>query len=569
MLSLRYYQDAAKAAVYDWIRTREDNPCVVIPTGGGKTPVIASICADASLLWNSRVIVLAHVKELLEQNAAKLHEVCPEIDFGIYSAGLKRRDKKNSVIVAGIQSVYRRAYEMDPFDVAIVDECNLLPMDGEGMYQTFLAEARKVNPHLRLIGFTATPYRTKDGDLCGPGHLLNGICYQIGVSQLVAEGYLSPLVGKSSAYHADLSNVPTIAGDFATVEMERAFNRPELVAAACREIVSKTTNRNGILVFTAGVQHGEAVAGCLRAMTGERVEFLTGETSVMERAKIISDFKRKECRWLVNINVLTMGFDAPHIDCVVLLRATESPGLYYQMLGRAFRLAPGKSEALILDYGENIVRHGPVDDIELNRRRRKKRGGEQEFPAKACPECQSVVPVSVLACPDCGYEWPPREVTHAAEADDAEPLRGTAKKEPPRITDTWVDVKDVTYSVHTKKGADEDAPRTMRVDYHCGLQVLSEWVCFEHKGFARKKAENWWHQHLGTFDAPISAQEAVDLGDNGGIPFAHRILVREVEGDRFPRVIDFELFQDGLAGSGILADPEPSEWAGNDDDIPF
>ena len=122
-MQLRPYQQAAVDAVYNHLRDRDDNPCVVIPTAGGKTNCMATICRDAVLQWGGRVLILAHVKELLQQSADKLTAVCPEVDFGIYSAGLKRRDTNNAVIIAGIQSVYRRACELDAFDLVMVDEC--------------------------------------------------------------------------------------------------------------------------------------------------------------------------------------------------------------------------------------------------------------------------------------------------------------------------------------------------------------------------------------------------------------------------------------------------------------
>ncbi len=169
MMELRPYQHAVKAAVYEHLRTRDDNPCAVVPTAGGKTPIMASICKDAVGTWNGRVLILAHVKELLEQTADKLRTVCPEVKFGIYSAGLKRRDTANPVIVAGIQSVYKRACELDAFDLVMVDEAHLIPQEGDGMYRQFLADAKVLNPALRIIGFTATPFRLKTGPICTPG----------------------------------------------------------------------------------------------------------------------------------------------------------------------------------------------------------------------------------------------------------------------------------------------------------------------------------------------------------------------------------------------------------------
>ena len=156
-MKLRPYQQEAIDAVYDHLRTRDDNPCVVIPTAGGKTPVMAAICKDAVSRWGGRVLILAHVKELLEQTAGTLNQIAPDLGIGVYSAGLKSRDTSHSVIVAGIQSVYRRACELDAFDLIIADECHMLPPVGEGMYQSFLADAKKVNPNARLIGANGDP----------------------------------------------------------------------------------------------------------------------------------------------------------------------------------------------------------------------------------------------------------------------------------------------------------------------------------------------------------------------------------------------------------------------------
>src|SRR5262249_21283666 len=142
---LRPYQEAAKQAVYDHLRARDDNPCVVIPTAGGKTPVIASLCRDAVALWQGRVRILGHLKELRPPAADKLARPCPEIACGVYSAGLRRRAAAHPVIVAGIQSVYKRACALDAFDLVLIDEAHLIPDEGDGMYRQFLADARVVN----------------------------------------------------------------------------------------------------------------------------------------------------------------------------------------------------------------------------------------------------------------------------------------------------------------------------------------------------------------------------------------------------------------------------------------
>ncbi|MEO2033521.1 MAG: DEAD/DEAH box helicase family protein, partial [Planctomycetaceae bacterium] len=263
MLVLRPYQEAAKTAVYDHIRTRSDNPCVVIPTGGGKTPVMASICKDAVTLWSGRVLILAHVKELLEQSADKLHAVCPELKFGIYSAGLKRRDTQQSVIVAGIQSVFRRAGELDAFDLIIVDEAHMIPPEGDGIYQQFLAEARIVNPDVRIIGMTATPYRMKDGLICTPDHFLNHVCYEVGVRELIRDGFLSPLITKAGRQQVDTTRLHVRGGEFIAGEVEDLMDTDELVDSACAELVKYTDDRQSVLIFASGIQHGQHVARVL------------------------------------------------------------------------------------------------------------------------------------------------------------------------------------------------------------------------------------------------------------------------------------------------------------------
>ena len=159
MIVPRPYQSEAVEAVYEHLRTKDNNPCVVLPTGTGKSLVLAQIAKDSVEKWNGRVLILAHVKELLEQNADKIRKLCPELKIGIYSAGLRSRDTTEQVIVAGIQSVYNKACELDAFDLVIVDEAHLISNEGDGMYRTFLADMKVINPHVRVIGLTATPFR--------------------------------------------------------------------------------------------------------------------------------------------------------------------------------------------------------------------------------------------------------------------------------------------------------------------------------------------------------------------------------------------------------------------------
>ncbi|MDP2689026.1 MAG: DEAD/DEAH box helicase family protein [Deltaproteobacteria bacterium] len=531
---LRPYQREAIAAIYGHLRERDDNPCVVIPTGGGKTPVMATVCKDAVGRWNGRVLILAHVKELLEQALDKLHGIAPEIGnkTGVYSAGLKRRDTEHPVIIAGIQSVYKRACELDAFDLVIIDEAHMIPPDGDGMYRTFLSDARKVNPNLRVIGLTATPFRTTSGMICAPENILNHVCYEVGVREMIVQGYLCPLVTKASREKVDTSGLHVRAGEFISDEVEDLMDTDSLVEAACREIVERTYNRKSVLVFAAGVRHGAHIAEVLRSRFGAEVGTVFGDTLGFVRDRMISDFKAGKLKYLVNVNVLTMGFDAPNIDCVAMVRPTLSPGLFYQMVGRGFRLHEGKKDCLVLDFGGNVLRHGPVDAIRV---KDTASPGDGTAPAKECPMCRSVIAAGYATCPDCGHEFPPPEKgKHDAKAATDAILTG-------QVTTTEYEVQEVFYAVHHKRGAPEDAPRTMRVDYRVGFNVYqSEWVCFEHDGWARKKAEDWWSKRTD-LPCPDSSTEAVEFAESGALAEVMSITVRSVSGEEFPRIVRFDL----------------------------
>jgi len=568
-MTLRPYQTEAVEAVYRHLRERDDNPCVVIPTGGGKTPVIATICSDAVARWNGRVLILAHVKELLEQARDKLDQVCPDIHVGIYSAGLKRRDTAHPVIIAGIQSVYQKADHLGRFDLAIVDESHMIPMDGDGMYRRFLDGARAVNPHLRVIGLTATPFRMSSGPICvpPPDGILNSICYEIGVRELIRDGYLSALKSKAGRLKPDTSQLHVRAGEFVADEVEALMDQETLVHSACREIVEYTRDRKACLVFASGVKHGQHVARMIEQISGGDGEcgFVDGQTPTLYRDQLIRRFRDGELKYLVNVNVLTTGFDAPNVDCVALLRPTMSPGLYYQMVGRGFRLCQGKADCLVLDFGGNVLRHGPVDAIRITDVPGK---GSGEAPAKECPQCQALIATGYAACPECGHEFPPPERRrHEATADESGILSG-------QVTITEHDVRDVYYCVHVKRDAPPEAPRTMRVDYEIGYhQHQSEWVCFEHGGYARQKAEAWWRMR-SCLPVPDNVDDAVALANAGALAPALSIKVRSVAGEKYDRIVDYEL--GAKPDPADLSLPEPPdmpdgvpEYVPADDDIPF
>ena len=582
-MNLRPYQQAAVNAVYDHLRTKDNNPCVVLPTGTGKSVVIAQIVSDAVANWNGRVLILAHVKELLEQNAGKVKALCPDIELGIFSAGLKSRDTDEPVIVAGIQSVYDKACDLGAFDLIIVDEAHLIAPDGDGMYRTFLKDMKVINPNVRVIGLTATPFRLKGGLICQPDNILNEVCFEAGLKDMIHQGYLSPLISRAGKTEANLNDLHIRGGEFVNADIEKAMDKEDIVDSACREIVELTRERKSVLIFTTSVEHCHHIAEKITAYSGEECAIVTGDTAPGERAEIISRFKgdfvpadlfgtpKPPLKFLANVNVLTTGFDAPNTDCVVLLRPTNSAGLLIQMVGRGTRLSPdtGKTNCLVLDYGENIMRHGPVDMITI----KEKGEGSGEAPAKKCPQCLALIHAAYQSCPECGYEFPPPQKNNTTEHASRE---GIISGEV--FFDEYA-VQDTYFSVHSKKYADPDTPKTMRIDYRIGFgEYKSEWVCPEHTGYAREKFEKWWTKRAAYgYPIPTTARQAVHMANNGILAPTLKITVKSTAGEKFDRITKYEFGErppmrepgDDIAEMYDYPTNSPQDLGVYDDDIPF
>jgi DNA repair protein RadD len=413
----------------------------------------------------------------------------------------------------------------------------------------------------------------KGGLICKPENLLNHVCYEAGLKEMIAQGYLSPLVSRAGKMEARFDGLHVRGGEFILSEVEDLMDNSQLVDAACREIVELTRERNSVLIFTASVEHCNHVAEKIAAYSGTECGIVTGSTPSGVRAEIIARFKGEEVpadffsskaplKYLANVNVLTTGFDATNTDCIVLLRPTNSAGLLVQMVGRGTRLHPGKKDCLVLDYGGNIMRHGPVDMIQI----KEPGAGNGEAPAKKCPECLALIHAAYMTCPECGYAFPPPEKGNiTARAESAGVLSG-------QVSYFDYEVHGVEYSIHHKRGAPDDAPKTMRIEYCTGFnRYESEWVCPEHSGYARRKFEAWWKRR-SKVAPPDNAIEAVRLADDGALAKPSKIIIRAVAGEKFVNIVDYEL--------GELPDytPEPG-WndAGSynstndfdDDDIPF
>lgn len=510
-LVLRPYQERSLSDLWQWFSRETGNPLVVLPTGAGKSLVIAEWC---KLVFDTDpdacILVLTHVRELVQQNAAELAGLWPEAPWGIYSAGLGRRDIHARLLFASIQSIHKKAYNLPRrVDMVLIDEAHMIPRKSDTMYGRFLADLKTINPAIKIIGLTATPFRLDSGRLDkGEDAMFDGIAHETPVRDLIDDGFLSPPIGWRQKAQINTDGVGTRGGEFIAAQLEAEALDPAVVNAIADRIVEAGQDRKGWLIFGCTVKHCEALAEALNARGYEGCGVF-GDTEKRERDRIIADFKAQRLRFLCSQGVLTTGFNARHVDLIALARPTQSTGLYIQMVGRGTRLSPetNKADCLVLDFGGNIARHGPFDDPAIPDKKKK---GEGLAPFKECPECQCACGTMTRICPACGFEFPPPERL----VDTAPAQKSILSVEP-----EWLEVSDVAFRAHEKPGK----PVSMRVEYRVGMTFHREWVCFEHEGYARTKAESWW---LRRAPAPVPRTVAEAIERAGQITAPSHIRVK-------------------------------------------
>jgi DNA repair protein RadD len=501
-IRLRDYQSAALSALFTYWRAGGGNPLVDLATGTGKSIVIADLVRQLYIARRDRrFLILAHVRELIEQNVRALLAVWPEAEFliGINSAGLGQRQTDAPIVFGTIQTCFRNPQALGPRNLAIIDEAHLIPRAGEGMYQTTIAALRELYAPMRVAGLTATPWRTDSGRLDeGEGRLFDRVVHSYGIGEATRAGWLAPLVAKAPTGEIDVAGIGKRGGEFIAGELERAADQDALVETATREIVTYGDQRRAWLVFCCGVGHAFHVRDALRAL-GINTQTVTGETSGDERTRIFDAFRRGEIRCLTGCQVFTTGFDIPQIDLIALMRPTWSPCLLVQMAGRGSRKVDGKTNCLLLDFGGNVRRHGPIDLIGAS----VGTAGEKAdvVPTKVCPSCESIVPAGTMACPDCGHVWPVRAPKHDVRADILSPMSDD---------ETWLGVHGIEFFHHDKK--DGSGAPSLRIEYRTITGYYREWLPFETpKG--RWIAEQKWAELGGDEPVPQTVDEALARTD--------------------------------------------------------
>lgn len=363
-MELRPYQTESVSAIWRaWVQAI--TALVVLPTGTGKSLVIAALVRELLTRYPGiKILVLAHVKELVRQNAEEFAALCPDILCGIYSAGLKRRDMFAPVTFAGIQSFAAKIDAFTPFNAILIDEAHLIPPSADTRYGFVLQRARELNGRVKIAGLTATPFRLDQGHLCeGENAIFSEVTYEYGIAQAIADEYLSKPVSRRGIREFDTSSVRVQGGEFKQSDLERVAADRDLVEAAVAEIMDLGAARRCWLIFAVSIDHAESVAQAFRDK-GIPTAAIHSQLSDDERDATLRAFKAGELRAVTNVQVMTTGSNIPQIDLLAMLRPTLSTSLYIQMIGRGLRLSPGKADCLVLDYAGNVRRHGPLDQVE-------------------------------------------------------------------------------------------------------------------------------------------------------------------------------------------------------------
>lgn len=475
-IKLRHYQAGVTPALSKYlIKNKGKHPLVALPTGSGKTYCIADFVKYARNHWKVPVVIISHVKEILEQNHASLSKYLDE-PVGLNSAGLGRREYE-PITVAGIQSVFREPQRFGKQVIVVVDEAHLISPNEDTMYRKFFDGLDK----FICVGFTATPFRLGDGYIYGAGHLFDDLVYDWTdanrFQQLVDEGYLAHLTTKRTALEMDTTGIKLTGGDFNDKALSDAFDRKAITERAIKEILAAGKLRKKWLVFAIDINHAEHIAETLiRNGIPTAPVHSKMANSGFSREKSLEGFKDGKYRCVVNVNILTTGFDEPGIDLIAMLRPTQSPVLHVQSLGRGSRVHADKENCLVLDFAGNTARLGPINNVLVRVAGKGKGGGEPIM--KDCPKCAEMCMVAVKHCPECGHEFQFKHGLSYTPFDDSVLEDGKVH---------WATVDGVSYETITSFGS----PSMAKVIYHCGSTEISEVVCVEHRGFSKHRADHW------------------------------------------------------------------------------
>jgi len=531
----RWYQDEAQNALFAYFYEKSGHPLIALPTGSGKGVVIAQFCAKV-LQWYpyTRMMVLTHVKELVAQNYKQMLRAWPDAPAGIYSAGLKRRDFNFPITFGSVSSVANVIGAFGHIDLLLVDEAHLIGDNVDAEYLKIIAQLQSVNPKLKVIGLSATCWRTGMGLLTN-GPIFTDIIYNIcnirGFARLFSENYLVPPIAKQTDIAYDTSGVKMSQGEYAKGQLNEVTADQRVTWAALQESLHKGQDRTTRLVFCTGVEHADLAADMLRAL-GLKAKSVHSKMPEGQRDEIIAQYLNGEIDTLTNNGIATTGLDYPAIDHIIMLRPTMSVGLWVQMLGRGTRPFEfngwRKSNCLVTDHGRNAQRLGTIDDPYIPKQRVK---GGGDAPVKICPACGTYNYASAAMCIGCGEPFQFR-IGYTEKAGDAPLVRSDLP-----LVERFA-VNHVYYTQHLKRDAGPHDRPVMKATYQCGLQRFVEFVTVESpQPFALKKWRDWWRQRFPAEGfIPSSVNEAMQYVDRLVMPKYIEVWTNK----KYPEILKYE-----------------------------
>ena len=559
-LTPRPYQQEAINSIYNYFLEKKGNPVIALPTGTGKSIVISGFAEFVFKNWpGQKMLVLTHVKELIEQNYQKAVDMLPDLNIGVNSAGIGRRNYLHPLIFCGIGSVAKNAHKFGHVDLIFIDECHMVTHELKSQYRTFINDLIVINPNLKVIGTTATPWKLGRGHICEDDEgLFTDICYD-GISlerfnEFITEGFLTPVIPRPQQLLLDVNGVGTSGGEFISAQLQNAVDKDYITEKACREMLEAGDNRNSWLVFCTGIDHAKNCADMLNIM-GVPTGVIHSKLAKGERETILRDYKEGRLKCVTNANVLTTGFDHPGLDMIVILRPTMSVVLWVQMLGRGTRpkYAPGfdlntqegrlqaiemsdKRDCLVLDFAGNTAKIGCINDPVIPRKGRK---GKGEAPCKQCEMCNTYVPAGVRFCPVIDFDKPPTGANGTYVACGYEFVFETKLKQE-ASTDQLIktdlpiveefEVDHITYARHQRKHME---PK-IEITYYCGLRRFVQYLCVEHTGYALRLAQQIWRART-SIPFPDSVDNALKLMDKLKVPTDIRVHVNK----KFPEILKY------------------------------
>lgn len=521
MLELRPYQRASIDALYEYWSNGGGNGLIVLPTGAGKALVIAKIIEELLADYPSmRILNVTHSANLVEQNFKEFIGLSPFAPAGIYSASLGRRDARAQVLFCNIQSIAKRVDELGDMDLVIVDEAHGIGRNANTQYGKFFHAYKKMNPDGRVCGTTATDYRMDSGRLTDDldsddevdddgapvrFKLFDDVVYEVGITELIDAGYLTRLTNALRIQSKiDLKGVGTRGGEYIPGQISDAAER--IIEEAVAEDMALSEGRRAGLFFSTSKDNARHIAECIERH-GRRCAVLTSDNA--HQIKEVFEGFRSGKYWAISsVSMITTGTNFPFVDFISLILSTKSQVKLVQILGRGTRNSAGKIDCLVADHGRNLAYHGPIDQI----RPKAPGSGDGDAPKRLCPDenspgakkdeegkfgCGEIVHASARTCHCCGYIFPPSdEVKITATAADAPVLsKGEA---------SWRPVSERRFDYHEGKG---NKPPSVKVSYTTGMTAIREWLCPEHQGFAKNKANRWWSMHSGRRPFPSTVME--------------------------------------------------------------